>query len=148
MLLLVPLLLLLDDVPVGVASFVMLSSFWLTGIVAVASNRHRGRRRLPRARAIRLCIAATPGALGGALAPPLLPPILISSFIAAIAILSGAHILGKAACAARQLRRAWHEAMASASGSTVWVDGEPPAAGSQSALLAHEMIGKKRHCLR
>ena len=66
---LVPLLLLLD-VPVRVASFAVLSSFLLAGIVAVASNW----RQMPRARAVRICVAAAPGAMCGALAIPLLPP--------------------------------------------------------------------------
>ena len=84
--LLVPLLLLLD-VPVGVASRAVLASFFLVAAVAAITNARRG--SLPRRPAMLILGCAAPGALVGSWILPHVPSLLRSCALAMLALVSG-----------------------------------------------------------
>ena len=97
--LLVPLLLLMD-VPVGLASRAVLASFLLGGIVAAVSNHRRG--SLPRLPASLLLPCVVPGALLGALLLQVVPALVISATLALLATVAGSHTLRAALAASRE----------------------------------------------
>lgn len=128
--LLVPLLLLID-VPIGVASPAVIASLILAGAVATTSNW----RIIPKKEAATVGAATVPGALGGSLIFPLVPPMVISCFIAFVAFGSGVRAVSAA------LRVMYRRGSAPRDGGMASCAGTETCTASPAAAAVEQMTG-------